>query len=130
MKHLMIGAAMAVIAGAACADEAEGVWQTQRNDEGNIAHVQIAPCGPKLCGTLIRSFGPDNKPIESANTGKNIVWDMEADGAGNYANGQIWDPGADKTYRSKMALAGDELKVSGCIAGGLLCRAQTWIRVK
>ena len=130
MKKLTLAAALSLIAGMAFADPAEGLWQTQRNDDGNLAHVQIAPCGAKLCGTMVRSFGSDNKPIESPNTGKNLVWDMEAAGNGDYRNGQIWDPGSNKTYRSKMELSGDQLKVSGCVAGGLICRGQTWVRVK
>lgn len=129
MNKMMLAAAFALVAGMAAADLAQGVWQTQRNDDGNLAHVEIAPCGEKLCGTMIRSFGPDNKPMDSPNIGRNLVWDMESRGGGAYANGQIWDPGADRTYRSKMELSGDRLKVSGCVAGGLICRGQTWLRV-
>lgn len=130
MKKSFLAAILVLGAGAACADPAEGLWQTQRNDDGNFAHVQVAPCGAKLCGTMIRSFGPDNQPVPSANTGRNLVWDMEPRGDGTYRNGQIWDPGADRTYRSRMELAGDRLRVSGCVAGGLICRSQTWARVR
>jgi uncharacterized protein (DUF2147 family) len=79
---------------------------------------------------MVRSFGPDNRPIASPNSGRNLVWDMEPRGDGAYAGGQIWDPGSDRTYRSRMELDGDRLKVSGCVAGGLICRSQTWIRVQ
>lgn len=130
MKKILTAVVLSLAAGAVHADPVEGIWQTERNDDGNLAHVQIAPCGPRLCGTLIRSYGPDNKPIRSASTGKNLVWDMVPAGGGSYRDGQIWDPGSDKTYRSKMELSGDRLKVSGCVAGGLLCRGQTWVRVQ
>ena len=55
---------------------------------------------------------------------------MQPAGDGSYAGGTITDPQAGRTYRAKMALAGDALKVSGCVAGGLLCRSQTWARVR
>lgn len=130
MKHLVIAGAMALIAGTAAADPAEGVWQTERNDDGNLAHVSIAPCGDRLCGTMIRSYGPDNAPMQSANIGRDLVWDMVPEGGGAYGDGRIWDPGSDRTYRSKMELDGDRLRVSGCVAGGLICRGQTWVRVQ
>ena len=52
---------------------------------------------------------------------------MAADGGGKYSGGKIWAPDRDKTYRSKMELSGDRLKVSGCV--GPICRGQTWARV-
>ena len=130
MTRFLLAAALLLAGAAAMADPAAGLWQTERNDEGNLAHVQVAPCGAKLCGTMVRSFGPDNQPIPSASTGRNLVWDMEPRGDGTYVDGRIWDPGSDRTYRSRMALDGDRLKVSGCVAGGLICRSQTWIRVR
>jgi len=45
-----------------------------------------------------------------------------------YSSGKIWAPDVDKTYRSKMALNGNTLKVSGCV--GPICRSQNWTRVK
>ena len=54
-----------------------------------------------------------------------------ADGEGSWSSGTIWAPDRDKTYRAKMEmLSADQMKVSGCVAGGLICRGQTWLRVK
>ena len=130
MTRFPLAAALLVAGHAAMADPAVGLWQTERNDDGNLAHVEVAPCGAKLCGTMVRAFGADNQPISSPSTGRNLVWDMEPRGDGAYADGRIWDPGSDRTYRSRMKLDGDRLEVSGCVAGGLLCRSQTWIRVR
>lgn len=120
-------AALSLSTGLAHAD-ISGVFQTAPNDDGNVGHVEFYDCGALTCGKLIRSYNGNGQPIESANIGKNIVWDMAADGSGKWSKGRIWDPGADKTYRSKMELSGDKLKVSGCI--GPICRANTWVRVK
>ncbi len=55
---------------------------------------------------------------------------MVANGDGSYGNGKVWAPDRDKTYKSKMQLAGDRLSVSGCVLGGVICRASDWQRVK
>lgn len=121
-------AALLFMAGAAMAQGIDGTWQTQPNDDGNIAHVQFSKCGERYCGTLVRSYDSSGKQFKSKNNGKNLVWDMVDAGNGSFKSGKIWDPGADKTYRSKMQLSGDRLKVSGCIA--IICKSQTWVRVK
>jgi len=124
MKIWAFAAAIALSATAALADPVEGVWQTQV-DDGAYAHVAIAPCGAKLCGTIARTFNAGGE-YASPNIGKPIVWDMVAKGDGAYGDGKIWQPSTDKIYRSKMALSGNTLKVSGCV--GPICKGQTWSR--
>ena len=128
MKILLIAAAALSLGTlAATADPVTGVWQTQPGDAGNFAHVEIAACGSALCGTILRAYGADGAPRDSDTVGKRMIWDMAGDGAGRYSGGRIWAPDRDKTYRSKMELSGDRLKVSGCV--GPICRSQTWARV-
>ena len=55
---------------------------------------------------------------------------MAAKGGGAYGGGKVWAPDRDKTYNSKMQLSGDSLAVSGCVLGGIICRASDWTRVK
>ena len=133
MKRLMMTAALAicVAAPAFASDPVEGVWQTAPDDNGNSGYIQVQPCGAKICGTLIKSFDKDGKPMQSDTVGKQIVWDMVAQGDGAYGEGKVWSPDRDKTYSSKMQLTGDSLAVSGCILGGFICRnGGTWTRVK
>lgn len=129
MKVFVCAAALAVMAGSAWADPVEGVWQTRKDDNGNFGHVEIKPCGPAFCGTLVRAFDGSGKQIESPNVGKRIVWDMVAYADGLYDDGKIWSPDRDKTYNGDMTLAGDSLSVRGCVLG--ICRdGGTWKRVK
>jgi uncharacterized protein (DUF2147 family) len=117
------------MAGAAWADPVEGIWQTKKDDNGNFGHIQIKPCGPAFCGTLIKAFGPDGKEIDSPNKGRKIVSDMVAYANGLYDDGTIYSPDRDKTYNGDMTLTGDSLKVRGCVLG--ICRdGGTWKRVK
>ncbi|MFT6604996.1 MAG: hypothetical protein ACJA2X_000172 [Halocynthiibacter sp.] len=126
MKKLILAAAFCLGATGAMADPVEGIWKTQV-DDGAYAHVNMTTCGASLCGTIARTFN-DTGEYKSANLGKKIVWDMMAKGGGDYSDGKIWQPSKDKIYKSKMSLAGNTLKVSGCV--GPICKAQTWSRVK
>lgn len=115
------------LAGAALAEPVLGVWQTETNDEG-YAHVRIAPCGDNFCGKIIRTFDTSGTPGDGGYTGTEIVHDMAAQGDGAYA-GHVTDPTKDRRYKGKLQLNGDKLKMSGCVAGGLICAKQTWKRV-
>lgn len=128
MKLLKI-AAFAVLVGAtaALADPVEGVWKTQ-TDDGAYAHVTMAKCGSNVCGTISRTFNASGE-YKSENIGKQIVRSMEPVGGGKYA-GKVWRPSNNKIYIGKIDLAGNSLKLAGCIAGGLLCSKQTWTRLK
>lgn len=124
---LVAGLAFAGMAMAA--DPVEGVWKTKADDNGNFGHIEIKPCGPAFCGTLVKAFDSAGAETDSPNVGKKIVWDMMATGDGNYEDGKIWSPDRDKTYSSYMVLQGDGLSVKGCVFG--ICRdGGTWTRVK
>lgn len=129
MKTLVLTVVATIaLAGAALADPVEGTWRTAPDDNGNFGLVQIAPCGPKLCGTLVQAYNSAGQRITSPNVGRQIIWDMVAQGNGSYGNGRVWAPDRDKTYRSKMQLSGDRLAVSGCVLGGAICRDANWVR--
>lgn len=128
MTKFALAAAIACLATTGLADPIHGVWKTQPGDEGNYAHVTLANCGEMICGTLGKAYDSSGKSVSSDKVGKRMVWDMKSDGNGAYSGGKIWAPDRDKTYRSKMALNGNALKVSGCV--GPICRSQTWTRVK
>jgi len=129
MKNVLTAAAICLaMAGAAlAADPAVGLWQTQVDDH-RYAHVEMAPCGSAVCGTIVKTFlaGEEN---QSPNLGKKLVIDMAPKGSGNYA-GKVWRPSNGKIYIGKMRVSGTSLKLSGCVAGGLICSKQTWMRLK
>jgi uncharacterized protein (DUF2147 family) len=129
MKHLILSAGLVIgLAGAAAADPVFGTWRTAPDDNGNFGHIQVAACGAKICGKLVKSFDSTGAEISSDNTGRNIVWDMVAQGDGVYGDGKIWAPDRDKTYKSKMTLSGNQLAVEGCVL--MICRdGGTWSRV-
>ncbi|MBV0912881.1 DUF2147 domain-containing protein [Anianabacter salinae] len=123
----VLALALGLASPAFAADPVEGIWKTEV-DDGAYAHVAMTPCGDKLCGTIHRTFNASGE-YESPNKGKVMVINMVPQGGGKYA-GKVWRPSNDKIYTGKMELQGDALKLSGCIAGGLLCSAQDWQRVQ
>ena len=129
MKVFAFAAGLTMMAGAAGADPVEGIWQTKKDDNGNFGFVEIKPCGPAFCGKLVKAFDGAGKEIDSPNIGRAIVSDMVAYADGLYDDGTIYSPDRDKTYNGDMTLAGDSLKVRGCVIG--ICRdGGTWKRVK
>ena len=129
MKKIMMTAVAAIcLAGGALADPLEGLWQTAKDDNGNFGHVQVAPCGAALCGTLVKSFDASGSEIASEFTGRNIISETTANGDGAY-RGKVYAPDRDKTYNSRLQLSGNSLAVSGCVLG--ICReGGNWTRVQ
>ena len=131
MKRMILATAMSLFATAAfAADPVEGTWKTKPDDNGHYGYVQIEPCGPAFCGRLVKAFDQTGAEIASPNIGKQIVWDMVANGDGTYGGGKVWAPDRNKTYKAKMALSGNTLSVSGCVLGGAICRASDWTRAE
>ena len=129
MKMFPYAAALLFAATVAFADPVEGFWQTKKDDNGNFGHIEVKPCGPAFCGTLIKSFDSAGAPQDSPNIGRKIVWDMVGYADGLYDDGKVYAPDRDKTYNADMTLTGDKLAVRGCVLG--ICRdGGTWSRVK
>ena len=122
-----LAAALIMLAGTASADPVLGTYKTQPDDNGNFGHVELYQCDASICGVIRKAFNGAGQEIPSDNIGKRMIWDMAADGGGNYSGGKIWAPDRDKVYNSKMELSGNALSVSGCVL--VVCRSQAWTKV-
>ena len=131
MRTILTGAAVLMLmAGAALADPLIGDWKTAADDNGNSGIIRITQCGTSLCGTLVQSFDSAGKPMESANTGRQLIWDTNPTGEAGQYRGMLHSPDRGRDYRSRLALSGNALTVSGCVMGGAICReGGTWQRV-
>ena len=128
MKAAILAAALSLGAGAALAnDPVTGTWRTQP-DDGAWAEVQIAPCGAALCGTIRKTHNAQGE-YASPNLGRQLVRSMVPKGGGRY-EGEVWRPSNNKIYFGKIQLNGNELTLSGCIVGGLICSSQSWTRIR
>ena len=136
LKKLALTLALVSVSAPALAGASvQGVWYVQDKS----AKVRIAPCGQKLCGTVvwIRDKVAENglPPVDSNNPdpglrtrpigGLQLIRNFTSAGDGKWTGGTIYDPKAGKTYASKMTLTPKgELKVEGCIS--VICVGQTW----
>ena len=131
MRIFLTGAAaLMVMATAAMADPAHGIWQTEV-DDGSFAHVQLGPCAnaAHVCGSIISAFRDGGTPYDSPNLGRQLVIDMVPQGTGDY-RGSVWRPSNDRIYIGRMEVSEDRLALRGCVAGGLICARQDWVRVQ
>jgi len=129
-------ALLAFAAPAVAATPVTGKWVTAGKD----SVVEIAPCGPKLCGKIARLLKkptPESTPFDRNNPnpalktrpliGLPILSDFVEVGA--QWSGTIYDPRNGKSYRSNVARNADgTLKVQGCVA--FFCQTQTWTKAQ
>jgi uncharacterized protein (DUF2147 family) len=128
--------AFLLLAGAGPSPSVQGLWLT--SDQKGI--VRIAPCGPRLCGTIARVLGADlARPLTDRNNpdprlrGRPILGLAILSGfsrSGNiWKGGLAYDPKSGRSYRSTLALNPDgSLKVTGCVL--FICQSQRWTRVR
>ena len=123
--------ALAALSSPASAADVVGTWLA----EGGKAQIRIAPCGVAHCGTIVWTKAPakdgNNPSPELRNRnliGVQLVSNARQDGA-DWA-GTLYNPTDGRSYTGRIHPRGDELEVSGCVLAGLICRTQTWTRVR
>jgi uncharacterized protein (DUF2147 family) len=93
------------------AEPIEGIWK--RPSTGTL--VQYSGNGGKFCGTV----------LEGEYKGKSIGC-ME--GSGTTYKGTVIALDENKTYSGKASVNGNSMSLKGCVAGGLICKGETWAR--
>ncbi len=70
---ILRGLVLVLLASTASAqsDPVVGLWQTEA-DGGFYAHVEMAPCGTAICGTIRQTFD-DNGPFVTNTIGRVLV---------------------------------------------------------
>lgn len=102
--------------------------------------VEVEDCGGNLCGRIVDMAEPltkDGTPkVDRRNPdpqrrsvpliGLTVLKDMSPDGKDKW-QGRIYNADDGRTYASKMKLAGDKMKVKGCVL--VFCKSMTFTRV-
>lgn len=122
-------AALGLIVTLSCADTAMaagaadmmGSWQ---RDDG-IARVKVAACGPLVCmtNTFIR---PD---ITDEKVGERLEFDIKGSGA-TALTGTVRDPKTGRSYAAEVTVTDEKMTTRGCILGGVICKGQSWTRIR
>lgn len=111
----------------AVADPAVGLWT---NPKGSLT-VRTRRCGEQLCATVVSAS--EKAKLKAANAGiskligTEIFSDYRRDG--NDWAGTLFVPDRGKRVSSTLEIAGgDQVKISGCLIGRVLCKSQVWTR--
>lgn len=105
----------------------EGTWRSP----GGNSIIVIAACGSSLCGTV--AWASDKAKKDASKTtsqliGTQLLTNLQQVKDGRW-QGRLFIPDKNMRVTAKIQLLGDQqLKVSGCLAGKSLCRADVWTR--
>lgn len=137
MTYKVWAAAMGVLllatGSAAAAGEATGVWMRS----SGTSKIRIDKCGAALCGTVVWEksprkdiYNPDAAKRDEPITGRRVLLGMKPAGEDKW-KGEVYNAEDGKTYTGYITLTGpDQLKLQGCVLGGLICKSDTWSRAR
>jgi uncharacterized protein (DUF2147 family) len=107
--------------------------------EDGTARVRIAPCGTELCGNVawIKESEPrlDVNNPDPAKRGRSLIGSAVLLGlkpsGPDVWTGSLYNAQDGRTYSGKLTVEDERhVKVAGCVLGGLICKSQTWTRVR
>jgi uncharacterized protein (DUF2147 family) len=111
----------------------DGIWVTE---SGNL-EVQLAPCGPALCGTVVKVLanrsmsgpGAEMVPADARPAlGMTLLSDFKPSGEGEW-KGQIYNRENGKTYSAVMTHpVPDQLVIRGYVGLPMFGKTQVWQR--
>jgi uncharacterized protein (DUF2147 family) len=133
LAAVFIGAFSLMPASAQTAEDAFGVWEHPDNG----SHVRISKCGGGLCATIVKVRDPsrtDDKNPDPAKRDRPIKGITIMSGAKKSGNaswsGKLYNTQDGETYSGTLTvLSKNQLKLEGCVLGGLICQGPTWTRV-
>ncbi len=130
LRILCVGLLGCLAQPAFAADPIFGAWV---NPRGSVT-VDTGACKDRLCGWV--SHADPQALADAADAGiphligTALLQDYRHAGPGRWT-GRVYVPDMGKTFYSTIEQKGpDQLKISGCILGGLICRSQLWQRVR
>ena len=130
METMRAGFLLLTAATAASAQPAaaiEGYW---RNPIGS-AIIAIAPCGHSLCGKVAWASARGRREVAKNTSnvvGTTVLSDLVF--SGGRWSGLLYIPDDDIHVSAKLqSLSPKQLKLTGCVMMGLLCRTQVWTRI-
>lgn len=112
----------------AAPDPAVGWWINPRH----TLEVRTAPCGDRLCGTVVRATPEAMNDARNSGVprliGTQLLQEYRPTGRGQWS-GRVYVPDMGRSFSSVIDVERNGgLKISGCLVGHLFCRSQTWTR--
>ncbi len=105
----------------------EGLWRSP----GGNSIISIAACGSAMCGTIAWASAKAKKDAGKTTSqlvGTQLLTSLQQGADGRW-QGKLFIPDKNMRVTAKLQLINpQQLKVSGCLAGKSLCKAETWTR--
>jgi uncharacterized protein (DUF2147 family) len=112
--------------------EIAGRWR----DSDGESEIEIARCGPALCGTIvwlkeprIDKSNPDPALRNRSLMGLRVLTGFKPNQGGATLSGEGYNPEDGRSYKTTLELKSrTTLSVKGCVMGGLICDDDIWTR--
>ena len=105
----------------------EGLWRSP----GGNSIISIVTCGTAMCGTIAWASAKAKKDASKTTdqlVGTQLLTELQQRADGRW-QGKLFIPDKNMRVTAKIQLISpQQLKVSGCLAGKSLCKAETWTR--
>ena len=100
----------------------------------NSVHVRIDPCGGAICGTVTWASDKAIADARRGGTGQligtRLFRDLKPSGNGKWS-GKVFVPDIRQTFSGTIQFqGGDKMVGKGCVLFGIVCKSQTWSRVR
>ena len=99
----------------------------------NSVHVRFASCGAQLCGTVVwasdKAIADAARGAKGPLVGTRIFRDFESAGTRVW-RGRVYVPDLGQTFSGRITVQGDAMVGRGCLIAGLVCKSQTWSRLR
>jgi uncharacterized protein (DUF2147 family) len=117
----MLGLSTTAFASATSGPDIVGYW-SRRDGETRIS---ISPCGDALCAvnTWVRDPGGSEK------LGDTLVMTLKPD-SNSVLSGRAYDQRRDISYSMHISLTPSDMRTSGCVLLGMLCKSAEWTRIQ
>ena len=105
-----------------------GRW---KNPSGSVT-VMIDACGEAVCGTVTAASDQAKADAKRGGTealvGTLLMTEFKVAGTGKW-RGRLFIPDLNHRSKAELRMLGpDQLKVTGCAVGRMICRSQVWTR--
>lgn len=117
MKATTVGLALGMLTATAATASPYGTWK-----RSNGALIKVYSCGGGLGMKVVKSPSPKK-------VGKTIMCGAKKSGANKW-KGSVLNLDDGQRYSGYVKQSGSSLTLSGCVLGGLVCKNDTWRRVK
>lgn len=123
---------LALLCAPSFAADPTGVWLRASGS----SKIRIDSCGKALCGTVVWEksprkdiYNPDPARRDDPITGRRILLGMAPTGTADQWKGEVYNAEDGKTYTGFVTIQADgQLKLQGCVLGGLICKSDVWSR--